>query len=339
MKIDEHYALKSLNTLGVDVNARYYCRLSKLGGLKSVLQWQREHAHLPVLFLGGGSNILLLGDYPGMVVQVTIAERKVLGMDDGYVYIRAGAGENWHDFVRWTIAQGYAGLENLSLIPGTVGAAPIQNIGAYGVELKDHFYSLQALDWRTAELREFDREACQFAYRDSHFKSVEPGRWLIAAVTFRLPLKPVWKLDYAGVRDALAGQEPSAALISDAVVRIRQRKLPDPAELGSAGSFFKNPVLAAGQWQQLKNQFADLPGWPQADGKVKTSAGWLIDQCGWKGQRDGDTGTYEKHALILVNYGRASGAELWQFAQRIIASVEQRFGVVLEPEPQVIQAV
>ncbi|MEZ5535989.1 MAG: UDP-N-acetylmuramate dehydrogenase [Thiolinea sp.] len=336
MKIYENYPLKNLHTLGVDVRARYFCRLSKLGGLKSVMQWQREHADLPVLLLGGGSNMLFLDDYPGLVVQVCIAERKVLGEDGEYVYIRAGAGENWHDFVRWTIAQGYAGLENLSLIPGTVGAAPMQNIGAYGVELKDCFYSLQALDWRTAELREFDREACQFSYRDSFFKSVEPGRWLIASVTFRLPLTPEWKMDYAGVWEALAGQEPSAERVSDAVINIRRSKLPDPAVLGNAGSFFKNPVLSAEQWQQLREKFTDLPGWPQDDGMVKTSAGWLIDQCGWKGQRDGDAGTYDKHALILVNHGSASGAELWAFAQRIIESVEKQFGVTLEPEPRLI---
>jgi UDP-N-acetylmuramate dehydrogenase len=336
MKIYENYSLKTLNTMHVDVSARYYCKLSKLGGLKSVMQWQREHPELPVLFLGGGSNMLFLADYPGLVVQVNIAERKVLGEDGGYVYIRAGAGENWHEFVRWTITQGYAGLENLSLIPGTVGAAPMQNIGAYGVELKDHFYRLQALDWRTAELREFDREACQFGYRDSHFKSVEPGRWLIASVTFRLPLQPEWKMAYAGVREALHGQEPDARRISDAISDIRRSKLPDPAALGNAGSFFKNPLVPAGQWQQLKERFADLPGWPQDDGWVKTSAGWLIDQCGWKGQREGDAGTYDKHALILVNHGGASGAELWQFAERIIASVDEQFGVRLEAEPRVI---
>lgn len=336
MKIYENQPLQSLHTFGVEVSARYFCQLRKLGGLKSILQWQREHADLPVLFLGGGSNMLFLRDYPGLVVQILLAERKVLGDDGEYVYIRAGGGENWHDFVRWTLAQGYAGLENLSLIPGTVGAAPMQNIGAYGVELKDYFYELQALDWRTAELREFNREACCFAYRDSYFKSVEPERWLIAAVTFRLPLKPAWKIDYAGMREQLVGQELSAELISDTVMTIRRSKLPDPAELGNAGSFFKNPLLPEAQWQALKQQFADLPGWPQADGSVKTSAGWLIDQCGWKGQRNGDAGTYDKHALILVNHGAADGAELWQFAQGIIASVADKFGVVLEAEPRVI---
>lgn len=336
MKIYENYSLKKLNTFGIDVLARYYCVVRKLGGLKSVLKWQQEHDGLPVLFLGGGSNMLFTDDYPGLVVQVSLQERKVLGQDDECVYIRAGAGENWHDFVRWTIAQGYGGLENLSLIPGTVGAAPMQNIGAYGVELKDRFYELQAVDWRTAELREFSCEDCQFAYRDSYFKSVEPERWLIGAVVFRLPLEPQWQIDYAGVREKLVGEELSAELISDTICDIRRSKLPDPIEIGNAGSFFKNPMVTAGQWLGLKRVFADMPGWEQVDGCYKLSAGWLIDRCGWKGKREGDAGTYEHHALVLVNHGNASGKEIWTFAQRIMCSVKDKFGVSLEPEPRVI---
>lgn len=335
MKIYEHYALKALNTFGIEVQARYFCMLRTLGGLKSVMLWRREHPHLPVLFLGGGSNILFIADFPGLVVQVRLEERKLIAEDKDYVYLRAGAGENWHEFVRWTIAQGYAGLENLSLIPGTVGAAPLQNIGAYGVELKDHFYELDALDWRTAELRKFSLDACAFAYRDSHFKSVEPGRWLIAAVTFRLPKKPIWKTDYAGVSEQLAGKTLDASSISDAIIALRQSKLPDPAVIGNAGSFFKNPIVSAEQFAALKLSYPHCPGWVQGE-QVKLSAGWLIDQGGWKGKRTGDAGSYEKHALVLVNHGQASGAEVWQFAQSIMASVQAQFGVVLEPEPNLI---
>ncbi|MEZ5447999.1 MAG: UDP-N-acetylmuramate dehydrogenase [Thiolinea sp.] len=217
-----------------------------------------------------------------------------------------------------------------------MGAAPMQNIGAYGVELKDCFHSLQALDWKTAELREFGHAACAFAYRDSHFKSVEPGRWLIASVTFRLPKQPVWKTAYAGVAEQLAGQALNARVISDAIIRIRQSKLPDPAVLGNAGSFFKNPLVPADQWQALQAAHPGVPGWEQADGQVKLSAGWLIDQCGWKGQRSGQVGTYAQHALVLVNHGGASGTELWQFAQAIMQSVQERFGVALEAEPRII---
>lgn len=337
MKILENISLKSLNSFGLDVKARYFCTLATLGGLRTVLQWRKAYPDLPVLFLGGGSNMLFVSDFRGLVVKIALRERSVLAEDQHYVYVRAGAGENWHETVRWTIEQGYAGLENLSLIPGTVGAAPMQNIGAYGVELKDCFHELLALDWQTAELRHFSLEACQFAYRDSYFKSVEPNRWLIASVTFRLPKKPMWHLDYAGVPEYLKGQEPSARLISDAIMAIRQAKLPNPAVLGNAGSFFKNPLISAEHYAQLKVTYPNMPAWPQADGLVKLSAGWLMDQLGWKGKRVKDAGTYEKHALVLVNHGNATGTELWAFAQEIIQSVQVRFGLALEPEPRVIE--
>lgn len=335
MQIRENYSLKSLNTFGVDIQARYFCVLAKLGGLRTVMQWRKEHPELPVLFLGGGSNVLFLDDFPGLVIQVRMRERVVLGQDTQHHYVRAAAGENWHEFVRWTLEQGLAGLENLSLIPGTVGAAPMQNIGAYGVELQDHFHELQALDWQTGELRTFSKAECQFAYRDSYFKSVEPGRWLIASVTFCLPREPQWKIDYAGVREQLAVKELNALAISDAIIGIRQTKLPDPAQIGNAGSFFKNPLISQAQWQSLQAVFPNMPGWEQGD-KVKVSAGWLIDQCGWKGKREGDAGTYAQHALVLVNHGQASGQALWDFAQQIITSVEQRFAIRLEPEPRII---
>lgn len=335
MKIQENYNLKGLNTFGLEAKARYFCPLHKLGGLRSILQWTQEHPELPVLFLGGGSNVLFIEDFPGLVVSVRLQDREILGQDDNYFYVRAAAGENWHEFVRWTIEQNLAGLENLSLIPGTVGAAPMQNIGAYGLELKDRFYELQAIDWRTGELREFSLEDCRFGYRDSYFKSVEPGRWLIVSVVFRLPRQPEWKTGYDGIREQLAGKTLNARVISDAVIHLRQSKLPDPAQIGNAGSFFKNPVIAQASWEELKERFPEIPGWPQEEG-VKTSAGWLIDQCGWKGKRNGDAGTYDKHALVLVNHGNASGAELWAFAQEITASVQERFGIALEPEPRVI---
>lgn len=335
MKIQENYSLRALNTFGLDAKARYFCPLHKLGGLRTIAQWAQAHPELPVMFLGGGSNVLFAEDFPGLVAHVRLQDREILGQDDHYFYVRAAAGENWHEFVRWTIDQNLAGLENLSLIPGTVGAAPMQNIGAYGVELKDHFYELQALDWRTGELREFSREDCRFGYRDSHFKSAEPQRWLIVSVIFRLPRQPVWKTDYAGVREQLQDKPLSARAISDAIISIRQSKLPDPLQIGNAGSFFKNPLISRAQFDALQARFPQMPGWPQ-EGDIKTSAGWLIDQCGWKGKRNGDAGTYARHALVLVNHGGATGRDLWHFAQQIIASVEDRFGITLEPEPRVI---
>lgn len=335
MQIRENHNIKALNTFGLSAHARYFCSLHKLGGLRSIMQWANTHPELPVMFLGGGSNMLFVKDFPGLLVHVRLQDREILGQDDDYFYVRAAAGENWHEFVRWTVDQNLAGLENLSLIPGTVGAAPMQNIGAYGVELKDCFYELQALDWRSGEIREFSLEACRFGYRDSYFKSVEPGRWLIVSVVFRLPRKPEWKTDYVGVKEQLVGKVLNARVISDAIISIRQSKLPDPARLGNAGSFFKNPLIPLAQWESLKVQFPTIPGWPQGN-KIKTSAGWLIDQCGWKGKREGDAGTYDKHALVLVNHGSASGEQIWNFAQSIIASVQDSFGITLEPEPRVI---
>ncbi len=335
MQIRENVNLQPFNTFGLAVNARYFCTLATLGSLRSVVQWQKMHPELPVLLLGGGSNLLFTQDFPGLVIQVRLKDREMIGQDANYTYVRAGAGENWHEFVRWTIDQGLAGLENLSLIPGTVGAAPMQNIGAYGVEVKDLIHEVRALDWRSGLLRDFSAEECQFAYRDSFFKSVEPGRWLIFAVVFRLPRQPQWKIDYAGVKEQLVGQPLTARMISDAIITIRQNKLPDPTVIGNAGSFFKNPIIPHAQAQTLQARYPNMPAWPQAQG-VKLSAGWLIDQCGWKGQREGDAGTYEKHALVLVNHGQATGQAMWQFAQRIIDSVNERFNVTLEPEPLVL---
>lgn len=335
MQIRENHNIQALNSFGLAASARYFCSLHTLGGVRTLQQWAQQHPDLPLLFLGGGSNMLFVNDFPGLLVQVRLQAKEILGQDDRYAYVRAAAGENWHEFVRWTIEQGFAGLENLSLIPGTVGAAPMQNIGAYGVELKDLFHELQALDWRTGEIRDFSLEECQFGYRDSFFKSVEPGRWLIVSVVLRLPRQPEWKTDYAGVKEQLVGQALTARTISDAIISIRQSKLPDPARIGNAGSFFKNPLISPAQWDELKATFPALPGWPQQD-RVKTSAGWLIDQCGWKGKRNGDAGTYAHHALVLVNHGNASGAQVWQFAQDIIASVQDKFGITLEPEPKVI---
>ncbi|OGT90689.1 MAG: UDP-N-acetylenolpyruvoylglucosamine reductase [Gammaproteobacteria bacterium RIFOXYA12_FULL_61_12] len=336
MNIQENHDLKSLNSFGLPARARYFCTLDDLGHTVRLRDWQAQHPELPLLFLGGGSNLLFVGDFPGLVVQVRLESLEILEGDSNYNYIRAGAGNNWHRFVRWTIDQGFAGLENLSLIPGTVGAAPMQNIGAYGVELKDCLQSVRAVDWRNGEVRDFSREDCRFGYRDSSFKSVEPDRWLILSVTFALPREPRWKTDYADLRELLEGKALNARVISEAVIALRRSKLPDPAQIGNAGSFFKNPMVSAEQWQTLKAANPAMPGWPQPDGGVKTSAGWLIDQCGWKGRREGDAGTYSKHALVLVNHGNATGAEVWRFAQGIIASVQERFGIRLEPEPRVI---
>ncbi len=342
MQIHKNTSLKALNTFGVDGNAKYYCEIHTMEDIADLLDWKATNKageNSPHLLVGGGSNLLFKNDYDGLVTKICLAGRDIADEDENHVYVTAAGGENWHDFVRWTVRQKYAGLENLSLIPGTVGAAPIQNIGAYGVELADSFYSLQAVDLGTGEVFEYQKSACKFTYRESIFKSQMLDKLLITSVTFALTKEskqPIWKTDYAGVREVLGGKELTAELISDVIIALRQSKLPDPEVIGNAGSFFKNPVLSLAEWQVLKADNSEVPGWEQANGDMKTSAAWLIDQCGFKGYKKGDAGVSEKHALVLVNYANATGADLWAVAQEIMASVKERFGVSLEAEPRVI---
>ena len=336
MEIIKNASLKDLNTFGVEASAKFLSNIRDLNDIEDLLEWKTQN-DLPSLLLGGGSNLLFKSDFEGLVAKVCLLGKDITEEDDEAVYVSAAGGENWHNFVRWTIEQGFAGLENLSLIPGNVGAAPIQNIGAYGVELSNFFHSLQTVNLENGDIQEFSKEHCQFGYRESFFKSQTLDKLLITSVTFRLPKKPEWHINYAGLREALAGQILSADVISKAVIDERQRKLPDPTEIGNAGSFFKNPVLELQQWETLKADYEHLPGFPQPNNDlVKTSAGWLIDQAGWKGFRAGDAGVSNKHALVLVNHANASGAQLWQVAEDIILSVEDKYGVTLEPEPRVI---
>jgi len=336
MEIINNTSLKSFNTFGVEANAKYLSHIRNLEDIEALFEWKSNN-DLPNLILGGGSNILFKNDYEGLVSKVSLMGKDIADEDDEAVYVSAAGGENWHEFVLWTIKQGFAGLENLSLIPGCVGAAPIQNIGAYGVELSNTFHSLQTVNLENGEIQEFNKEHCQFAYRESFFKSQTLDKLLITSVTFRLPKKPDWHVNYAGLREALAGEILSADIISKAVINERQSKLPDPSVIGNAGSFFKNPVMKVSDWQTLKENYENLPGFPQAgNDEVKTSAGWLIDQAGWKGFRKGDAGVSDNHALVLVNHDNATGSELWQVAENIMTSVEDKFGVCLEPEPRVI---
>ncbi|MCL2875948.1 MAG: UDP-N-acetylmuramate dehydrogenase [Betaproteobacteria bacterium] len=335
--------LAALNTFALPARAR---RLLRVRSLEEARQAQAFLANHPKgfsglsLILGGGSNLVLRGKPLDTVLKAEIPGRRRLDEteDKASLLIEAGAGENWHGFVRWTLGQGWPGLENLSLIPGTVGAAPVQNIGAYGLEVAERIESLDALDLINGELEQFDVSACQFGYRDSIFKH-QPGRWLITAVRFRLPRRWQPITHYGELTHELAGRgfsdsaPPSPLQISDAVIALRQRKLPDPAELSNAGSFFKNPVIEAGQCAALLAAHPDLPHHPQPDGREKLSAGWLIEQCGWKGRRFGPVGCHAQHALILVNHGGAIGADVLRLAKSIQDDVFRRFGVELEPEP------
>ncbi len=327
--------LSALNTFGIAATARVLWRVESAADVTQVVRALRDEPGGAPLVLGGGSNLLLTGDLERPVLQVAIRGRRVVSDDGESVVVEAGAGEPWDPLVRWTLAQGAAGLENLALIPGTAGAAPIQNIGAYGVEQRDTFDSLDAVDLVDGTTRRFDAADCAFGYRDSVFKGPDGGRWLVVAVRWRLSRTPRLAIDYGELRDELARAgvaAPGPVDVADAVSAIRRRKLPDPATLGNAGSFFKNPVVPAALADALRAREPGLPAW-QAGERVKLSAAWMIDRCGWKGHRDGDAGVHAAHALVLVNHGAATGAQLLALARRIRDSVRARFGVELEPEP------
>ena len=329
------FPLRALNTFGVEATAHAYLPVTDVAQLKEVRR-DPELAGLPRLVLGGGSNILLTRDFPGLVLHMQSKGITVIGEDNDASYVRAAAGENWHGFVQWTLAQGLGGLENLSLIPGSVGAAPIQNIGAYGIEIKDRFHALTIFDFETGETAVLDKAACAFGYRDSIFKHALRERAVVLDVTFALPKRWQANAVYADVAQELATcgiTEPTARQIGDAVIAIRTRKLPDPAAIGNAGSFFKNPVVTSAQRDALLAQHPQLVSYAQPDGSYKLAAGWLIDQCGWKGRTAGAAGVHDRQALVLINRGGASGSDIARLAQAIQADVAQRFDVLLEPEP------
>ena len=337
LQIRHDVSLKPHNSFAVEARARQFAEASSDAQVREALAYAAEQG-LPLMLLGGGSNLLLTGDVEALVLRMASRGIRVLEDDGEHLLIEAEAGEPWHPFVQWTLQQGYAGLENLSLIPGTVGAAPMQNIGAYGVELKDVFAGLTALDRQSGELREFGLADCGFTYRDSLFKR-EAGRWVILRVRFALSRSATLHLDYGPVRQRLTEQgieRPTAVDVSQAICAIRSEKLPDPAVLGNAGSFFKNPLVGAEMAQRLRREHADLVAYPQADGSVKLAAGWLIERAGWKGFREGDAGVHRLQALVLVNYGKATGQQLLSLAQRIQADIAERFAVTLEIEPNVL---
>ena len=338
------YPLRAHNTFGFDVVARYACVLRSTDDLRRALADPRA-VGLPRLVLGGGSNVVLTRDFDGLALIVALRGRRLLddvADADGAAWrIEAAAGENWHELVDFTLDAGRPGLENLALIPGTVGAAPIQNIGAYGVELAERFERLQAVDLESGETVEFDRAACRFGYRDSVFKQEGAGRYLITSVTLSLPRDWRPQTGYGDVARALAarGIAPAEARprdVFDAVVAIRRAKLPDPLQLGNAGSFFKNPVVDAAAFDALRACVPEIVAYPQPDGRVKLAAGWLIDRCGWKGRALGAAGVHERQALVLVNRGGATGADVLALAQAIRDDVMEQFGVELEAEPVVV---
>lgn len=338
--LTENASLKALNTFHVDAVAEQLLELHDATLLPDVLALPQVAGH-PLLVLGSGSNVLIADDVPGTVLVFANRSIEVLEHRADHTVVRAGAGVNWHGLVMWSLQNGLSGLENLALIPGTAGAAPIQNIGAYGVQVDEFIQAVDAWDRRNNEWVRLDADACAFSYRDSVFKH-DADRYLISAIELRLPLLHDLRLGYAGIAEemqAMGVELPVAADVANAVIAIRRRKLPDPDVLGNAGSFFKNPVLPLEQVEVLLQHFPGLPVYPaDLDDRRKLSAAWMIEACGWKGFREGDAGVAPQHALVLVNHGNATGAELLALARRISASVLETFGVPIEPEPRLIGA-
>jgi UDP-N-acetylmuramate dehydrogenase len=338
MNIQQNISLKSLNTFGIEASAKEFVDIQSREELE-VLCCNFNLIDRNVLVLGGGSNMLLTKDVDGMVIKISIKGIEIVKEDTEHVWVKAMAGEVWHDLVLWTIDKGYGGLENLSLIPGCVGASPMQNIGAYGVEIKNTFESLEAIAIDGGEFTEFTHSQCKFGYRESIFKQEAKGKYIIVSVIFKLSKRPVVNISYGAIQQTLAKhgiESPSVKAISDAVIEIRSSKLPNPKVLGNAGSFFKNPEIPNTQFETLKSQFPDIVGYPTTEGFTKVAAGWMIEQCGWKGKVVGHTGSHKDQALVLVNYGGATGHEIWQLAMDIQASVLGKFGVTITPEVNVI---
>lgn len=333
MKIDRDFSLKTYNTFGIDVKAKRFITVNSVDELKQVL---KNNYSEDLFILGGGSNMLLTKDVNATVLYINILGKYIVEQTEDEVLVKAMAGENWHQFVLWTLEQNFGGLENLSLIPGNIGTAPIQNIGAYGVELKDSFVSCDAIDIQTLETKVFNAEECGFGYRNSVFKNVAKGKYIISGVTFRLKKRNHEILtSYGSIKESLAEsgiENPGIRDVSDAVIKIRQQKLPDPRHLGNSGSFFKNPIITKTELELLKSDYPEIPSYEISQNEVKIPAGWLIDRAGLKGYRDGDAGIHKNQALVLVNYGSATGKEILALAEKVQQKIRDQFNIFLEPE-------
>lgn len=337
MKTSQNISLRKYNTFGFNVKAKEVFQVESIEGVLQLIQkgvFRDKH-----LILGGGSNVLLREDFDGAVVLNRIGGFEVIREDDDTVQIRVGAGENWHETVLRTVEMGWGGLENLSLIPGSVGAAPMQNIGAYGVEIKSCFIQLQAVHLESGKVKVFTNKDCEFGYRESIFKRAEKGKYIIVNVDFELQKNPVFHIEYGAIRaklEEMGVEKLSVKSISDAVIAIRKSKLPNPKEIGNSGSFFKNPVISMEHYNRLKKEYSELPSYPVDNHNVKVPAGWLIDQAGWKGYREGDIGVHKNQALVLVNYGSGNGADVYKLSEKIISDIQDRYGIELEREVNVI---
>lgn len=337
--LQENISLLPYNSFRIQANARYFAAFQSMEQLDALLSDPRTKSSKQLFILGGGSNILLTKDLDGVVLKNELTGIELLYEDDAHYYVLAHAGTNWHTFVTWCVNNNYAGLENLSLIPGNVGASPMQNIGAYGVEVKDLITEVSAYHIKEKRIQRFTNQDCAFGYRESVFKRALKGQYIILSVTFRLHKQAKLNTSYGAIEQELlaAGiQQPSIKDVADAVIRIRQSKLPDPAIIGNAGSFFKNPVIDINVFERLKSQYPQMPSYPAGSTSMKLAAGWLIEQCGWKGYRKLDAGCHSKQALVLVNYGSASGKALLDLSEAIIDSVADKFGITLEREVNIL---
>ena len=324
-------SLKAYNTLGLDVSCNELIRIKSSDQLQEIVNSRKEDYFI----LGGGSNVLILNNLNRPVLLNQIKDREVIKETKSHSIVKIGGGENWHKLVRWTIKQGLGGLENLSLIPGSVGAAPMQNIGAYGVEIKDVFHSLEAINLKSGKKRTFKSGTCEFGYRSSVFKNKYKGKYFITSVSFKLSKNPKLNISYGAIKSELekrAIHKPTIKDVSDVVIDIRNTKLPDPKVIGNTGSFFKNPIVSSAKAKKIKRDFPNMPSYPATKTKVKLSAGWLIEKCGWKGKNLGGAGCYAKHALILINKNNATSDEMLQLSQQIQESVKEKFGLKLEAE-------
>jgi UDP-N-acetylmuramate dehydrogenase len=336
MEILQHQPLRNYNTFGIDAYAGFFVNAKTVEDIQQSLTFSRDKG---LLVLGGGSNLLLLNDFEGLVLHVDLKGIEKLGEDDEYYYVKAWAGENWHQFVLYCISQDFGGVENLSLIPGNVGAAPMQNIGAYGVEIKDVFYELEAIHRKDLSIRKFSNHQCEFGYRSSIFKTHAKDEYIILNVTFRFHKVITLNTSYGAIEEKLQSlgiTNPGLKDVSDAVIAIRSSKLPDPAQIGNAGSFFKNPVVSDSEFNTIKNEYPDIPAYPQSDGTVKLAAGWLIEKAGWKGKRFDNYGVHKDQALVLVNYGGAKGQDIYDLSERIVQDIKSIFGITLEREVNII---
>lgn len=336
MQVQENISLRPYNTFGIDAKAKLFFSFRTISELSGCIS---QFVHQKKLILGGGSNILFTKDFDGIVLKNEIKGIEKVKEDDQYVYIRAGAGENWHQFVLYCLENNFAGIENLSLIPGNVGASPMQNIGAYGVEIKEVFHELTAFHIDEKTNYTFSLRDCEFGYRESVFKRRYKDQFVIISVTYRLNKTPTYNTSYGAIEqelDRMGTKELSIKAISAAVINIRSSKLPDPSQIGNAGSFFKNPSVTKEKFEQLKAEFPGIAGYENPDHTVKLAAGWLIEQCGWKGYRNGDAGVHARQALVLINYGNAKGNEIYALSESIVNSVHEKFDVLLEREVNIL---